>query len=74
MRVAALLLLVCVSCSDEGAEQTPALKQEVAFQRPTSSEASAKVTHGQRISRVLGCHGCHGDELDGQIWDDDPKG
>jgi mono/diheme cytochrome c family protein len=75
MRVAALLLLVCVSCSDEGAEQkTPALKQEVAFQRPMSSEASAKVTHGQRISRVLGCQGCHGDQLDGQIWDDDPKG
>jgi mono/diheme cytochrome c family protein len=75
MRVTALLLLICVGCSDEGAEQQAhALKEAVGFQWTMSTEAGAKVIHGQRISRVLGCQGCHGEQLDGQLWDDDPKG
>jgi mono/diheme cytochrome c family protein len=76
MRVTALLLLlVCAGCSDEGAEQQAhALRQAVAFQGAVRPGASARVTHGQRISRVLGCQGCHGEQLDGQLWDNDPIG
>jgi mono/diheme cytochrome c family protein len=38
-------------------------------QAPTIGE---RVKHGERISRALGCHGCHGESLVGQKWDDDP--
>jgi mono/diheme cytochrome c family protein len=70
------MLFVCVGCgSTEGAEeQSAALKQPVAFQGAMHTAASAKVAHGERISRVLGCQGCHGDQLDGQLWDNDPSG
>jgi len=37
-------------------------------------EASADpLRHGERIARVLGCRGCHGDDLKGYLWSDDPK-
>jgi len=29
------------------------------------------VSHGQRLSQVLGCSGCHGADLTGQDWSDD---
>jgi mono/diheme cytochrome c family protein len=78
MRGAALLLLLllCVGCGSRKGdeEQTVALEQPVAFEGAMRNEASAKVAHGQRISQVLGCQGCHGEQLEGRLWDDDPKG
>ena len=33
--------------------------------------SSDPVTHGERLSKVLGCSGCHGDDLTGQDWSDE---
>lgn len=33
--------------------------------------SSEQVKHGERLSKVLGCSGCHGDSLTGQDWSDD---
>lgn len=43
------------------------------FDGAQSATPAERVKHGERISRVLGCHGCHGQGLTGQKWDDDPK-
>jgi|GEM_PF-354439 len=31
------------------------------------------VARGERLARVLGCTGCHGKDLTGHAWEDDPK-
>jgi cytochrome c553 len=67
--LAALLLAACQEQSKP--EGRPA---EIAFDGAMAANAAALRTHGERISRVLGCHGCHGDDLQGQEWDNDPKG
>ncbi len=33
-----------------------------------------EIAHGERLTRVLGCRGCHGKDLQGKLWDDDPEG
>ncbi len=32
-----------------------------------------RVAQGERLSRVLGCRGCHGEDLTGHVWEDDPR-
>lgn len=65
LRAAALPLMLTAllaGCSGERSEAPTEVEQPVQFQR-----ASAQLTdHGERISRVLGCNGCHGDDLTGQ--------
>jgi cytochrome c553 len=47
---------------------------ESGFDGAAVTDAAARIAHGQRISYVLGCHGCHTDELTGQnIFDDSPQ-
>lgn len=46
----------------------------ITFDGTDYQAAAAKSAHGERLSRVLGCRGCHGDGLVGQLWDNDPKG
>jgi len=57
MRAAPLLLLACIGCGSpkSAEEQSQALEQPVAFQGAMRTEASAQVSHGERISHVLGC-------------------
>lgn len=31
------------------------------------------VGEGERIARILGCFGCHGSDLQGKIWDEEPE-
>lgn len=48
----------------------PAEKHEepppTAFDGAAASNAAATVAHGERLTRVLGCTGCHGKELQGE--------
>ena len=68
----ASMLLLATACQrqfDPAEHARPMFDGAQAAQTP-----AAKIAHGERISRVLGCHGCHGDDLQGTEWDNDPKG
>jgi cytochrome c553 len=43
----------------------PAKPAEIAFDGSQVTNASAKLAHGERLSWVLGCRGCHGKDLQG---------
>ena len=67
--VAALLGLAVLAACDEP-ELPPAPQAPVLFER-VSSDA---VAHGERLSAVLGCSGCHGADLTGEDWSEDGFG
>jgi len=56
--------LLLASCSQQ--ESRPAETAEVTFDGADASVAAAKVAHGERLSKVLGCQGCHGPNLQGK--------
>jgi mono/diheme cytochrome c family protein len=60
--VAAALLIG--GCGRQEAEDTARPKPTVQFERA----AANPVEHGQRLGSVLGCSGCHGEDLTGQDW------
>ena len=68
--IGALLLLA--ACQQQ--PKAPEKPAEITFDGAEVTDAAARIKHGERLSRVLGCHGCHGDNLQGQEWDNDPKG
>jgi len=72
MRVFTILALAALTaCSKSSHQPMPA---ESGFDGAAVTDAAARIAHGQRISYVLGCHGCHTDELTGQnIFDDSPQ-
>lgn len=51
----------------------PLTKAAIRFDGADATGAD-RIRHGERISWVLGCHGCHGKGLEGQPWDEDPNG
>jgi mono/diheme cytochrome c family protein len=60
MVAAALLLAGC------GQQPTPFKHPELTFDGAQQTDAAAKVAHGERLTRVLGCRGCHTPSLQGQ--------
>ena len=67
--------LIGASCqrAEESQPTVPATPAAITFDGAEAKDAG-QIAHGERISRVLGCHGCHGDNLQGHEWDNDPKG
>lgn len=68
MRAAALAitLVLMPACGQSNHRASPAPRLQ--FERAAADAAG----HGARLSRVLGCAGCHGADLTGQPWDEDP--
>jgi mono/diheme cytochrome c family protein len=65
MRTAWLVpLSILASCGDTSRTARQDTTSPIQFVR-VSPEAAA---HGGRLSRVLGCNGCHGEELTGEDW------
>src|SRR4051812_46823782 len=57
------LLLVGAGCQQRA---VPAAKAaEMTFDGAQVTDAAARVAQGERVSRVLGCRGCHRDNLQG---------
>jgi cytochrome c553 len=74
MRVFTFLALAALAACSKASHQAAAMLAETAFDGAAVTNAAARIAHGQRISYVLGCHGCHTDKLTGQnIFEDDPQ-
>ena len=68
--IIALLLVAAVS----GCDRTPQTKEtavaaprvQLGFDGVDAGDKAAKIAHGHRVSWALGCHGCHGKDMQGQ--------
>lgn len=77
--MAIVLLIICGSGCGEGERSGPKGEARLAtaalsFDGANLSDAASRNVHGERLSRVLGCRGCHGPDLEGRKFDDDPDG
>jgi len=64
MRLGAILFLAALAACQQ--QPKPAEKPaEVAFDGALATGAAAKITHGERLTHVLGCTGCHNKGLVG---------
>lgn len=67
MRLLAIAaLLVLAACSPSRNEQQAARLTALAFDGAQANTNAARIAHGERLTRVLGCRGCHGPDLQGQ--------
>src|SRR5262245_63574466 len=64
--IAALLLAGCQQQS-----KPPAKPAEITFDGAEVTDAAAKIAHGERLTHVLGCTGCHGANLEGTFFTED---
>jgi len=78
MRLSILLLATAVltSCSQQEESEPPAataVPAQLSFEGADYKNDTAKLLHGERLSWVLGCKGCHGSNLQGgNVTKDDP--
>lgn len=62
-------LLLIAACRQQSAQP-----QQLAFDGAQASDAAAQIAHGERLTHVLGCTGCHGKDLQGTFFtEDEPK-
>lgn len=76
MRALTIALFLLAGCDrNEGSQRSTLEAQpaQLTFEGGDYSTAAAKIAHGERLTKVLGCRGCHGKDLQGQLWDDDPQ-
>lgn len=66
MRLLAAAVMLATSACSAGQADDPPAEPFIAFDGAYTTEAPAKIAHGRRISWALGCHGCHGKDLQGQ--------
>lgn len=72
---AGLLSLALAACSAASQDPPPAPPPALRFETvaaPGGPAASQRAT-GERLSRILGCKGCHGADLRGRPWQEDPE-
>lgn len=61
-----VIVLAITGCGSPAAEQPPTEAEPIAFDGALATNASARIEHAKRIADVLGCTGCHGDDLQGK--------
>ena len=62
--LALLLVAGLAACGGAPTKQPEAAEPPIQFARVATDE----VRHGERLARVLGCLGCHGEDLTGEDW------
>lgn len=71
------LALALAACGRPNSAQeepeAPVVPAAISFDGADATDRAAMLAHGERLTRVLGCRGCHGKDLQGQLWDDDPR-
>lgn len=66
-----LLSIALTGCQPDAVSKS---ETAISFDMPDKLTLDRTRQHGKRLSSVLGCGGCHGASLEGQKFDDDPKG
>jgi cytochrome c553 len=66
MRHWAIAMLLLVACQQQ--PRQPARPAGIAFDGAQAPDTAAKVAHGERLTHVLGCTGCHGAHLEGTLF------
>jgi len=69
--VAALALAAC-DRQDEDRPRVDIKPAAIAYDGATTTDRAALIAHGERLTKVLGCRGCHGDNLQGEKFADEP--
>lgn len=69
--VALAALIACERTTDDPprVEVKPAA---ITYDGATTTDRAALIAHGERLTKVLGCRGCHGDKLRGEKFADEP--
>ena len=70
----ALALGLAACDSSETSGKSPIEAVPASFEGADAATAEERIKHGERLSWILGCRGCHGKTLDGKMFDNDPKG
>jgi cytochrome c553 len=69
------MLLALAGCGGSASQDGPSVAPPpLRFEAVAAAggPAASQIATGERLSRVLGCKGCHGADLRGQPWDEDP--
>ena len=70
-RLTILLAVASLSaCHQNSAEKVAAAPAALSFEGATGDAAAVRA-HGERLSHILGCRGCHGPALEGKLFNDD---
>ena len=65
-------LITAAACQQQ--PKQPAKPPPIAFDGAGSTDQAARIAHGERLTWVLGCRGCHGKDLAGRNFtEDDPQ-
>lgn len=73
MMIVAMAMLGLAACDPQPERpQAVARPAVLAYDGASAKDPAALVAHGERLSRVLGCRGCHGDDLQGRKFADEP--
>ena len=73
-RLTILLAVASLSaCHENSAEKPAATPAALSFDGVTGDVAAVRA-HGERLSHVLGCRGCHGPALEGKLFNADDPG
>jgi cytochrome c5 len=70
---AAVAMASCNDGRSSGNAAMPTSQVAVAFEGAIAAQPG-RLRHGERLTYVLGCRGCHGSRLEGRLWDHDPRG
>ena len=68
-------LLATAACDSPKSDQSkPDEPTPIAFDGASATDKAARIAHGERLTWVLGCRGCHGKDLTGRNFtEDDPQ-
>ena len=69
--IAALSLAGCMKREEDPAKAEPK-PVVLAYEGAVTTDLAALVNHGERLSKVLGCRGCHGETLQGEKFAEVP--
>src|SRR4051794_30061480 len=74
MRQSVVAFAIFAAACQQQTAKVPVASAEIAFDGATVADAAARRSHGERLTHVLGCTGCHGAHLEGTfLTKDEPQ-